>query len=327
MNVPSINIRGLAVILIAVALAACSTPATREGLRTWQTQKEQPGAWLDLPLAPGQIVVTGSVNTLDIFVGLIPETFNPYVHAGVIDIIDGEPWVYEEFGHRRLRLGGKPNDSVVGRVKRVPLQDFLNRYFYIEIWEHSRLDRERIVAYAREQYKRATPFDARFDHNDTEKLYCTEFVALAIEAGGADPVPVTPNRNNPSMRAGLDWLGVPDGIIQANSLVRSATKIATLSKHHSPTEIRLVTALKHELYRRFTCDQKLGNLFKWNLVVLNLREPVATFMRMGLELYSDRDGTPSDAEIETAVRQLANHIFGPMPQSAPVCEAGNGAML
>ncbi len=311
----------LSIILVVVLLAGCSSPVTRKNLQTWEVQRREPDAWLELPLAPGQIVVTGSLNTLDIFAGLIPETFNPYVHAGVIDIIDGKPYVYEEFGHRRLRLGGKPNDSVVGRVERVPLQDFLNRYFYIEIWEHPRLDQERIVAYAREQYERATPFDAHFDYGENEALYCTEFVARAIEAGGADPIPVTPNRNNPSMRAGLDWLGVPGEIIQANTLVQSANKVATLSRNHSLTEIRLATALKYELYRRFTCDQKLGNLFKWNLVVLNLREPVITFMRMGLELYAGQDDKPSESEIEAAVRQLAEHIFGPMPRSVPACEA------
>ena len=295
--------------LPVLLLIGCTTPIKRDDLAAWDV----PGpATEELPLESGQIVVTTSDNTMDTFVSLLPAVYNPYVHAAVLSLENGKPYIYEEFGRQWLNPFAKsPTDTVSGRVKRVPLYEFLNRYAHIEIWDPVNLDKTAIADFARYHYEQKTPFDPYFDHQDTDRLYCTEFVALALEAGGAEAIPVIPNRQNRSARIVLDWLQVPDGLIQANTLVASGTRIATLSATRTLTEIQVMDEVRRELYRRFTCDQRVGNLFSVSGPTVRLREPAGRFVAEALVLF-DRDAPPPNTEtIRTGVRGLAETLFGP----------------
>jgi hypothetical protein len=295
--------------LPALLLISCTTPIKRDDLAAWDV----PGSATDeLPLESGQIVATSSDNTLDTFVSLLPNVYNPYVHAAVLSVENGKPYIYEEFGFLWLNPFAKsPTDTVSGRVKRVPLYEFLHRYAHIEIWDPVDLDKTAITDFARYHYQQKTPFDPYFDHYETDRLYCTEFVALALEAGGSKPIPVIPNRDNRSARIVLDWLRVPEGLIQANSLVTSGKKVATLSATRTLTEIQVMDEVRHEFYRRFTCDQQVGNLFAVSGPTVRLRAPADLFIEEALALF-DRDEPPPDkAFIRTRVSRLAETHFGP----------------
>lgn len=293
-------------------MTACTPPLTRESLKAWDVTEPAPGRYLGLPLLSGQVLVSGSSKTMDIFVGLIPPEYTPYVHAGILSIEDGQPWVYEEIGDVRPTLKRQaPTHFIRGQVERTPLDQFLRRYFYVEVYAPAGVDPDALVAYARRHHERGTPFDAFFDYRDNEALYCTEFVALGLaEAGGTAP-PVTPNRPNASVRVVLDWLGLPDGILYAESLVSGARRVATVSAFRTPREIVLLEAVKAELHRRYTCDQRLGHVFYWGGLSLKLRPPVKAFLDRGLALYADEELTPGPQQARDAVRALALEMLGP----------------
>ena len=300
------------IVLLASFCAACGPQLGRNDLKTWHVPDDPANALTSLPLESGQFIVTGSNGRMDMFIGLLPETYMPYVHSGVIVIEDGEPWVYEELASQRPYIGdGPPTANVNGAVRRVRLDKLLNRYFYVDIIDPVDLDRPAIAEFAQYHYAQKTPFDPYFDYAEHESFYCTEFVALALEAGGAPTLPLTRNRENRSARIALDWLGTSGEIMQATTLAEQGRLVARLSKLRTLTEIQVMEALKKELHRRFTCDQKLGNIFLWGGLVLQYRDPVDTYMKKGLELYPADGPVPNAAAAEAAARELADEMFGP----------------
>jgi hypothetical protein len=305
----------LLIITLSLLATGCTTPIIKDDLATWDVTKnntDSGNATDTLPLESGQIIVTSSENTLDIFAGLLPESYNPYVHAAVLSLENGKPYVYEEFGNLWPNPFAKsPTDAVSGRVKRVPLYQFLERYAHIEIWDPVELDKSAIVAFAQLHFAQHTPFDPYFDNNETDTLYCTEFVALALEAGGAAPFPVIAMRDNRSARTVLDWLKVPDALIQADTLIASSTRVATLSLTRTPMEIRLTDEVRREFYRRFTCDQQVGNLFAVNGPTVRLRDPAEQFLAEAMILFDPSASPPDLATTRQAVRTLSNVHFGP----------------
>ena len=305
----------LLLITFSLLATGCTTPIIKDDLAAWDVENNSThpdNATDKLPLESGQIIVTTSANTLDIFASLLPESYNPYVHAAVLSIENGKPYIYEEFGRQWLNpFAESPTDAVFGRVKRVPLYQFLQRYAHIEIWDPVELDKSAIVAFAQLHFAQRTPFDPYFDNNETDALYCTEFVALALEAGGAAPFPVVAMRDNRSARVVLDWLKVPDSLIQADTLIASSTRVATLSLTRTLTEILLTDEIRRELYRRFTCDQQVGNLFSVNGPTVRLRDPADQFLAEAMLLFDPSSKPPDTATARQAVRALAGTHFGP----------------
>lgn len=300
--------KGITLFLV-LQIAACTIPIERNDLATWDTTDTDAKT---LPLESGQIIVTSSGDALDVFIGLLTPEYNPYVHAAVISLENGKPYVYEAFGRHWLNpFAASPTDAVSGRIKRVPLFHFLKRYEYIEVWDPAGVDKASVVAFARSHFRRKTPFDPHFDAGDSAALYCTEFVALALEAGGGMPVAPIANRVNRSARILLDWLGIPDRLIQADSLVAGGKQIATLSLVRTRTEITIADEVRREIHRRFTCDQKVGNVFQLTGATVLFREPVQKFSDAARLLFNTTE-TPQDGRIvRNAVRELANHHFGP----------------
>jgi hypothetical protein len=66
------------------------------------------------------------------------------------------------------------------------------------------------------------------------------------------------------------------------------------------------------MHRRFTCDQKLGNVFSWDGLLLQYRDPVDQFMKAALELFPAQGPVPDDRVTAAAVRELADEFFGPL---------------
>ena len=105
--------------------------------------------------------------------------------------------------------------------------------------------------------------------------------------------------------------GTNDGLIQADTLIASSTRVATLSLTRTLTEIRLTDEVRHEFYRRFTCDQRVGNLFAVNGPTVRLRDPAEQFLATAMILFDPSASPPDIATIRTTVRALANDHFGP----------------
>ena len=102
---------------------------------------------------------------------------------------------------------------------------------------------------------------------------------MALNAGGRSlPTPVR-IRDNPSLRVALDWLKVraPE-IVTAGSLTEGAERIALISRSLTAREVEAYFAAKRELHRRFTDDQKIGNISSWSWRGLQLRPQVAAFL-------------------------------------------------
>ena len=142
-------------------------------------------------------------------------------------------------------------------------------------------DPARIVDFARQSHARYIRFDPWFDLGDASRMYCTEFVALALAAGDAPPVRTSAMNRNPSLRVLTDWLQLrADTIIPAAALIEHGERVALISRDYSPAQFTAYFALKQELHRRFTPDQKIGNVLSFS-----------TFTRAGLPA-TGRRGDP-----------------------------------
>ncbi len=273
-----------------------------------------------LALSSGQIIVTDSGGPTAVFFSLFSKDFSPFVHAGIIVLEEGKPFVYETYGVVGITLGGRPTDFISGQVSRTPLGTFVQRGKYVEVYDPpAPADPEKIAAYAVAQYEKGTPFDPYFRFNEHQALYCTEFVALAIEAAGGEPVELDPFTDNPSLHIVRHWLGIDDtGTVQARRFIHKERLVGSLSIVSSQARFPLYIELKREIHRRFTPDQKLGNIFAWKQENLEFRQPIIDFMTRGLYLYANDDDIPGLDQLALDVRKLADEMFGAItPHASP----------
>ncbi|ORU90909.1 MAG: hypothetical protein A6F71_08170 [Cycloclasticus sp. symbiont of Poecilosclerida sp. M] len=266
-------------------------------------------------LKSGQIVLSESGDSNSFFFALFTERFSPFIHAGVLVLDKGVPYVYEGLGSLPLFVGdNSPSDSISGSITRRPLRRYVEDENYTAIYDlPDNLNRKAVVSFVLEQFNKQTPFDPYMDSTNHEKLYCTEFVSEALKAGGLPPRKLTPYQKNSSISAVHDWLKIRDpSVIQGISLIQLDNHVATLSKLRSQREIQLYIAIREELHRRYTPDQKLGNVFEWTGFHLKFRTAVEKFHTAGLKLHPDDE----DLDWETAkssVQQLASKMLGPFP--------------
>jgi hypothetical protein len=277
---------------------------------------EQPDALLHggLPLSSGQIIVSERANAGSLFVSLAAEQFRPFIHAGVIVIEEGKPYVYDEFGSMRPALTGPPTDGMRGSVRRVPLKAFLRSVRIAAIYDvPAGVDAGAVAEFARVSRAARKPFDPYFDARSSDRLYCTEFVARALEAGGATAIRETPLRDNASYAVVLAWLKIrAPGLILAGDLV-SGEPVALLSRRYSPAQIAAYFELKRELHRRYSADQRLANVFEWSRMTgLHLRPRVREYLDEGIRrAAAGKDLTRE--ETAAYARQLAADMLGPLP--------------
>ncbi len=318
-----IAIRAISVGLSLLFLAktgvggSLATPDTAETPLVWFTS---PDASTAPVLRSGQIIVTDSGGPTAVFFSLFSHEFSPFVHAGIIAVERGEFFVYESYGLFRLSLSGRPTDHIKGAVSRTPLPAFIQRGRYAKVYEPPvGADPDLIVRYAVEHFEKKTPFDPYFRFDEHDAFYCTEFVALAIEAAGGGLPPLESFPANPSLTRVRDWLGISDvGTVQARQLIDSERLVTTLSALRTQTRFLVYIELKREIHRRFTADQKLGNLFEWTGKNLAFREPIVRFMTQGLQLYETDQQIPDATRIAADVRRLAESLFGVMPADVAV---------
>jgi hypothetical protein len=90
-------------------------------------------------------------------------------------------------------------------------------------------------------------------------------------------------------------------LLQAGTIVARERRVALISRGLTETEIERYFVLKRELHRRFTQDQRLGNVVFWSHQKLRLRPRVAEYFEAGILTQTDP-------------RILADQMFGPQAQ-------------
>lgn len=307
---------------LTLALAGCAgmdltlRPSSHA---TWQVEPVEGELMVHgLPVRSGQIVVSELTSPRSLFITLFLAEPSRFIHAGVVAVEDGQAWVYEALGDLGPTLGRPPTAAIGGGVRRVPLADYLAEQHVVALHDPPPgTDPARMVAWARAAYTAGLPFDPYFDMDDPNRVYCTEFVARVLVAGGA-PVPATIAVNtNPSLGVISDWLGIhAAAVIPAHALVAGSRQVALLSREYTPAQIEAYFAFKAELHRRFTPEQKVGNVFSFSIFRgLGLRPDVRDFMGTVRTAAAGWDDL-SAAEIDRRVRALAVEKLGPMPPEA-----------
>lgn len=317
------------ILLAGVPLAGCETlnPAS---FATWEVVPETAIRSAELmfhgiPLHSGQIVASEQGSPQSLFLSLLVADPYPWVHTGILAIEDGIPWLYESQGQVRPSLSGPPNRNIGGGVRRVLLESFIGRQRFVGIYEPQvGVDAARVAGYAQQRYQDGTPFDAYFDLQDSSKVYCGEFTTLALEAGGAPARHLSTFSLNRSVRVVTDWLEIQSGtIVPAGAVVADAGRVALLSSRHTRAQIDAYFALKDELHRRFTLDQKLGNVLSFSpITMLDFRPEVRDYMNLINEEARQWDALAA-ADISVRVRALAAEAFGPMIERSTTATTGN----
>lgn len=318
---PCSMLRLLGAALLAATGAGCA-PLQTEGLRVLESPPaEHPPAYGELAFRSGQLAVSDARSPLNLLIALLPQHYHRFTHIGLIEVVDGTAWLYEAQGRLSLLPGsGPPTDRISGAVRRIPLAELVRRNGYVEVYDPPPgLDVTAALVYARRQMELGTPFDPYFDETGHAALYCSEFVALALHAGGQPLAALLPSRSNPSLRRALDWLGVrAHGSWQPGTLVAGGRHVATLSSDRTRSQAALHFAVREELHRRFTADQRIGYVFRWTGQGLALRAPVAEFVSAAEHLVDRNAAPPAPARLRRQVRALANAHFGRLRPAAPV---------
>lgn len=245
--------------------------------------------WHGIPVETGQIIVSEHTGATSLFLSLTTREFEPFLHTGIIVVEKDGPQVYEAMAAILPLPWDKPNKHVGGGVQRVTLQEFVGRGGIIAIYEPpAAVDRMKLTHFVREKRQQRFPFDGHYDSRDATKFYCVEFVARALEAGGAPPISATPLTANPSVQVALQWLGIdgPD-MLMAGAVVAGERRVALLSRGLTEFQVGRYFALKRELHRRFTADQRLGSVLSWNHQRLHLRPAVEEYFETGIRTQTE----------------------------------------
>ena len=290
--------------LIVALLAGCAGLDLRQYRTVLVTPVPDRAGWRGLPVATGQVIVNEIPDAMSLFGSLSTERFAPFTHAGIIVVEPKGVFVYEAFGFYLPLPWTRPNQQMGGGVRRVSLESFIARGGMVAIHEPpASADRAGIAAFARDSVRRHVPFDGDFDPRDGARFYCVEFVARALEAAGAPRIAAARVTSNRSVRVALDWLGVKGSELElAGDLVAQSPRVVLLSPSFSAEQVDAYFALKQELHRRFTADQKIGSLVSWRGQRLGFRPRIDAYFTEGTRTLADP-------------RLLADRMFGPRPDA------------
>jgi hypothetical protein len=310
-----VSARGLILLLALLPVSGCAqTSLTRLHFIETQEGPDRPGTYLGLPLKTGQVVLSEAPGPYSLLFSLGPDQPHDFTHAAVLVMEQGEPFIYEMTGeYNGIGLEDRPTEGIEGMCRRVPLLEYCQGYLFVEIFDPpAGVDGEKVAAYARARLADETPFDVWLNYEDQGELFCTEFVQMALEAGGAPPIELTPVRQQPSLQRLLDWLGVDsDRCVPAGIFADPARSAAALGLLPTRTAATAYFEAKAELHRRFTDDQLLGNVFEMSgMADITVRPAVYRFQQHAASLFQGQQKPPTREVIRTAVRSLAEQLFG-----------------
>lgn len=300
-------------LIACLLLAGCATHPPRELTLVRGPAGAQPHAvvYRGVPIASGQIVLSEQGSPMSLFYSLRMRDALPYSHAGVLVVENGEPVIYDAVGQLAINLFGPPTDAIHGGIRRLPLDEAIDRESVVAIYDPPPGTHPgKMVTYAWKASLAGQDFDPYFDYRENVRLYCTEFVALAVgQAGGEAPQPI-PIRHNDSLGTATDWLGLnAPGLLAAGSYAVPERHVATFSHAWSESEIHAHFAIKREFHRRFEANQKLGALFQWNGRKLDYRPDAAAFRAQVMAQARDGKLGASQSEVDARVRERADNFF------------------
>lgn len=307
----------LSLILVVVMLSACG-PTSIRSFSTVEvtTPTNVPGQlagtidFHGIPLRSGQIIVSNRNTALNLIVTLTDTEHQSYAHAGIISIEQGKPYVYHATVQLRLLFRSSPTDLTKGVIERWPLMKFLDETMVVAIYDPPSLAIGKSMSeYAIRSRKERLPYDPVFDEVDRSKVYCSEFVVSALEASGTRPIPVRPRRSHPSIDIIYEWLSIKaKGHYFVSDLVDENRLVALLSERLTRQQIDLYIGLRAELFRRFTPDQKIGNMISWTGFGVKLLPDVERFIQRGIS-GDFRAPRPGEAQ-QDWIMALADEVFG-----------------
>lgn len=307
-------------------LVACGATPERSAPATWEVAPaagpaRSPG---ELPLRSGQILLSESGSVQALLLSLLLDRPQRYVHAALLAVEDGEPVVYEAAATVRFTLTGSPADAVSGGVRRVSFGEFLRGQREVAIYEPPPgLDTAAALAWARAALDTGLRFDGHFSGTDPQRVYCSSFVARALEAGGIPSPSARPLHPAPSVRALLDELGIETrGVIPAEAFAEPERRLARFSLRHSPAELDVRDALARELHEQLGAGLDVRALFRFSrLFGLGARRELRALQAALAEPAADGGGP------EARVRTLVARQFGGAmaPALEPAALAADGA--
>jgi hypothetical protein len=304
--------------LVSLLSAGCVSQAPgRLNVLDARTSPQRPATHLGLPLRTGQLLLTEAPGAYSFVFVLIPAKFYNFTHAAIVSIEDGQPWVYDISGEYQLGFNERPMDNVDGGMRRTPFVEYAAGNLYGEVFDPPEgVDGNLVAAFARQQYDAGVKFDAYFRFDEHQKLFCTELVELAMRAGGSKPNPLEPVRNNPSLKTGMQWLGVPlDTALPAGIYQNDSKYMGALGLMISRSRAYTYFAAKRELHRRFRPDQRLGYLFNLKQSGdIELRPEISAYVLRATKAFEDAASPPppGDPRHDAVVRRIADEMFGPI---------------
>ena len=306
--------RAGALAVLVTALLGCAAQEEREirVVSSHSPVNRQGGiTYKGVPLFPGQLVLTehGDAMSLLMTVGLT--RFRPFTHAGILVVEDGEPYVYDLVGSLGLNRMDPPTDGIHGGVQSRPLDRVIRRNRVVAVYDPPPGTHPgRMVTYSWKSALSDIDFDPYFDYDDRRRLYCTEFVAVAVQQAGGEPPDPIPLRGNPSLGVVFRWLKIrAPRILAAGSFAVPDRHVATFTSGWTEAEIAAYFAAKREIHRRFTADQRLGHLFRWEGNSLELRPGVVEFREQALQLARSGELASRPEAVGAAVQKLAKRFF------------------
>jgi hypothetical protein len=261
-----------------------------------------------LPLESGQIVVRDDGDAISFFVSLFAQAYVPWSHVGVVSVENGETVIYDMTFLVTPIPGIPPTRTSSGRIRRVTLETFAEYQQVVGIYAPPPgVDVTQMLAFARHHYEQETPFDPYFDSSDAKALYCSEFIALALQAGGAAPQQQTAMRNNRSYTQVRDWMGVrATHLFLPGQFADPARQIALWSPYMTPPQIEAFFEIRRELTRRFDEHTRLGHLFQWT-GNLHLRADPRRFLESTMAAVKSFAGDA--ASVRQTVQRMADDFF------------------
>ncbi|MDF1663694.1 MAG: hypothetical protein P1V97_18135 [Planctomycetota bacterium] len=318
MNKPRPILTSLAFVLFISGCGSLQRPAPALNILKREVISGRPQA-LGLSVQSGQIILSEAQGPLSYFMNLVPNRFYKFTHAGLIVVEDDGPVVYHltgELSAEKALSAQAPTNAISGTVRRESLEQYCKDSLYVEVFEAPpETDIAKTTQYVQDAYKNKVPFDPYFNHKDQNKLYCTQFISLALQAGGNDADPLTPVNTNPSLRKVLDWLEIPpDRLLPAGALARPEASVGILGTFSNEESAAAYFYAKEIIYKRFTAEQKIGNLFSLDGFDLKLRKKLDLFIRESIKLAILNSGQ-SLGDLKNAIDALANKDLGPLTSS------------
>ena len=266
-------------------------------------------------LRSGQILTTESSDPLHLPTTLGSDRFSPFIHLGVVEVTKAGIYVYDTTATigKYFLTGKSPSDTMKGHVRRITLQAFLDYFRVVNIYAPpTSVNTDTLITILRQHWIAQTPFDPYFNLDDRSTLYCSELIALALEQAGSKRYTPAAMRYNPSLEVVRRWMKIAaPRFLFPYQLIEPRNWLGSISLDYNAREILIDRLVKYELYRRFTNNQKIGNIMQLDGTKLTIRPPIQRFATQAHNLASNSQYMNASLdELSHTVRNIADTTLG-----------------